>query len=253
MPAAGRPAGFANSLIQSNCNFVSFKIFISREIKDDSVFRARLEAKGAEVLGQSLIGFTPAPFGAVPACDWIFFYSKKAVRFFFDGLGGAAPAQMRWAALGRGTAAALSARGITPDFIGTGEPEGVALAFAAEASGQRVLFPQARQSRQSIQHLLEGKIQAVSLVVYDNQPRQSFDIPFCRVLVFTSPLNVEAFFGKYALKEGQAVVAIGSTTAAALRHMGVKEVHVAEEPSEAGLAATVSALMNGPSPTPNPD
>lgn len=231
---------------------MSFRIFISRELKEDSIFRARLEARGAEVLGQSLIAFTPASFGAVPPGEWIFFYSKKAVRFFFDGLGGPAPAGMRWAALGRGTATALSARGVTPDFIGTGEPEGVAQVFAREASGQQVIFPQARQSRQSIQQLLEGQIKAISLVVYDNQPRQAFDIPFCQVLVLTSPLNAEAYFSKYALQESQAVVAIGSTTAAALRRMGIIDVHIADEPSEAGLATTVFALMDGSSPTPNP-
>ncbi|MCO6478333.1 MAG: uroporphyrinogen-III synthase [Phaeodactylibacter sp.] len=220
-------------------------VFISRELKKDSPFRLRLEAIGAEVRGQSLIEFTPVDFGTAPPCDWVFFYSKKAVRFFFEGLDGAAPDTLKWAALGRGTAAALSARGITPDFIGTGEPEGVAAAFAEEAASRRVLFPQARHSRQSIQQLLEGKIQAASLVVYDNRPLESFNIPFCQVLTFTSPLNAEAYFGKYALQEGQAVVAIGSTTAAALHRLGVKEVAVADAPSEEGLAAAVAALLNG--------
>ncbi len=220
-------------------------IFISRELKEDSPFRLRLEAVGAQVLGQSLIEFTPVDFGTAPPCDWVFFYSKKAVRFFFEGLDGAAPAGLKWGALGRGTAAALSARGITPDFIGTGEPEGVAEAFAEEAGGRRVLFPRARQSRQSIQQLLEEKIQAVSLVVYDNRPLESFNIPFCQVLAFTSPLNAEAYFRKYALQEGQAVVAIGNTTEAALHRLGVKEVAVAGSPSEESLAAAVVALLNG--------
>lgn len=222
---------------------MNFRIFISRELKEDSTFRTRLEAIGAEVIGQSLIEFAPAAFEYIPPCDWIFFYSKKAVRFFFEGLEGGLPAGVKWAALGKGTAAALASRGITPDFIGAGEPEGVAEAFAREAAGQRVLFPQARQSRQSVQQLLGGALQAVSLVVYDNRPRQSFDIPFCRALVFTSPLNAEAYFGKYTLQPGQSVVAIGRTTAEALRRLGVEEVAVAEEPSEEGLAEVVVSLL----------
>lgn len=222
---------------------MSNRVFISRELKADSIFRTRLEAIGAEVIGQSLIEFAPVVFHGIPPCDWIFFYSKKAVCFFFEGLGEKLLSEIKWAALGRGTAAALSARGITPGFIGTGEPEGVAEAFAIEAAGQRVLFPQARQSRQSVQQLLGDKIQPVSLVVYDNQPRRSFDIPFCRVLVFTSPLNAEAYFGKYTLQPGQSAVAIGETTAATLRRLDVAEVAVAEEPSEEGLAEVVISLL----------
>ena len=222
---------------------MNLKIFISRELKEDSVFSTRIEAAGAEVAGQSLIEFAPVAFDVVPPCEWIFFYSKKAVRFFFEGLPGEAPADVLWAALGRGTAGALLERGIAPDFIGTGAPEGVAVAFAQEAAGLRVLFPQALHSRQSIQQLLEGKIQAASLVVYDNRPRQAFDISFCQVLVFTSPLNAEAYFGKYTLEKEQQVVAIGETTAAALHRLGVREVIVAAEPSEEGLAAVAISLL----------
>ncbi|MCB9264902.1 MAG: uroporphyrinogen-III synthase [Lewinellaceae bacterium] len=220
-------------------------IFISRELKEDSIFRTRLEAVGAAVVGQSLIEFTAVDFGEIPPCHWIFFYSKKAVHFFFEGLAGKEVSGRKWGVLGKGTAAALLTQGITPDFIGTGEPEGVADVFAEEAAGQVVLFPQARESRQSIQQLLEGKITAITLVVYDNLPRLSFGLPFCQVLVFTSPLNAQAYFGKYALEAGQKVAAIGDTTAAALHRLGIKKVEVAGEPSEQGLAAAAVELIKG--------
>ncbi|MCB0580815.1 MAG: uroporphyrinogen-III synthase, partial [Phaeodactylibacter sp.] len=42
---------------------------------------------------------------------------------------------------------------------------------------------------------------------------------------------------------GQSVVAIGRTTAEALRRLGVEEVAVAEEPSEEGLAEVVVSLL----------
>ena len=219
------------------------KIFISRKLEEDSIFRKRLRDRGLEVVEQSLIEFTPVAFRTVPSCEWIFFYSPKAVQFFFKGLGERQLPDIQWAALGRGTAAALYNQGITPDFIGTGEPEGVAEAFVKDAVGQRVLFPQAQHSRQTVQEALNGQIEAITLVVYDNQPKRVFNIPLCEVLVFTSPLNAEAYFGKYTLQPGQAVVAIGTTTAAALHRLGAGEVKVAEEPSEAGLAAAVEAEM----------
>ncbi|MCB0558407.1 MAG: uroporphyrinogen-III synthase [Lewinellaceae bacterium] len=222
------------------------KIFISRELKEDSIFRTRLEAMGGNVTGVSLIEFTPVAFSAVPFCEWVFFYSPRAVRFFFKGLGAQLRPDIQWAALGRGTAAALYNQGITPDFIGAGAPEGVAEAFAREAAGLRVLFPQARHSRQTVEKALKGQIHAIPLAVYDNRPRREFDIPFCEVLVFTSPMNAEAYFEKYSLQTGQVALAIGATTAAALHQMGITKVRVAPEPSEAALAAAVEALILGP-------
>ncbi|MCB0562526.1 MAG: uroporphyrinogen-III synthase, partial [Phaeodactylibacter sp.] len=62
-------------------------------------------------------------------------------------------------------------------------------------------------------------------------------------LVFTSPLNAEVYFGKYALEKEQQVVAIGDTTAAALHRLGVRKVIVAEEPSEKSLASAVISLL----------
>jgi uroporphyrinogen-III synthase len=219
------------------------RAFISRQLTENSPFRERLATLGWEAVGLPLVKFQPLPFAPLPTADWVFFYSKTAVCFFLEGLGGPPPKALRWAALGKGTAAAMQEAGLRVDFTGTGHPESTAAAFGALARGQRVLFPRARHSQQSVERLLDGKIQAVSLVVYDNIPVENPLIPPCQILVFTSPLNAATYFDAHPLLKGQQVVAIGHTTAAALRRLGI-DCRTAPEPSEAGLAAAVLECIN---------
>jgi len=271
--------------------------YISRELAPDSEFRALLEARGWAVHGQSLVSLSPLPFSAIPACDWIFFSSQNAVRFFFQTLPGKRSddsrssehsklseysrpygsddsesserpklpehpklywsddlessdqimlPKVKWAALGVATGKALTGYVGKVDFVGNGEPEATAIAFNAALgqalpSGARLsdLFPAARRSRQSVQAFLGDAIQGIQLEVYDNRPLPHPPRRDDDVLAFTSPLNAGAYFSKHALSENQRVVAIGSTTAAALRRLGIAELSVADEPNERSLAEAV--------------
>ena len=60
------------------------KIFISRELNSDSIFKIKFENKGFEIWDESLLEFELIPFEKIPAVDWIFFYSQKGVHFFFN-------------------------------------------------------------------------------------------------------------------------------------------------------------------------
>ncbi|HMO40022.1 MAG TPA: uroporphyrinogen-III synthase [Saprospiraceae bacterium] len=216
------------------------RVFISRELAINSVFLQKLRAAGYEVLGESLVAFQAVPFTLPPETDWVFFYSKKAVHFFLKNPQTADYLNNKQTAvLGPGTAAALSKRGYNADFVGNGEPETTAEAFGKLATGRRVLFPRAAHSRRSVQQLLEGQIIAQDLVVYHNEPRTDFTLPTCEYLVFTSPLNVQAYMAKYAIAAEQKIIAIGGTTAATLRESGITEWRVADLPSEEGLAMVV--------------
>jgi uroporphyrinogen-III synthase len=66
-----------------------------------------------------------------------------------------------------------------------------------------------------------------------------------RVLVFTSPLNAVTYLSKFSLQEGQRVVAIGDSTAKALRDAGALKVKVAEAPNEKSLAEVVLSFLAG--------
>jgi uroporphyrinogen-III synthase len=219
---------------------MSKQAFISRKILPESEFSRILGAESWTVYGQSLVALTPVAFSEVPSADWVFFSSGHAARFFFEGGGHAISAQ--WAAIGEGTARSLAKYVPTIDFIGNGNPSSAAAAFLRVAQGQRVLFPGARQSRHSIQVALKTNITAINFSVYDNQPVLSPSPRTEQVLAFTSPMNVQAYFTHHALQNNQQVVAIGNSTAEALMRQGIREITVAADASERGLAEAVLSL-----------
>ncbi len=216
--------------------------YISRNLQAQSPFWLTLKAHDVAVEGQSLIQFNPVPFDVVPDTDWIFFYSPRAVRFFFESLSQKLSSGIRFGAIGASTAQALEGLWHQVDFTGTGEPETTAAAFLQVAKGQRVLFPQARHSRKSVQTRLAGSIQTVELTVYDNRPLQNFPQRRNAVLVFTSPMNAKTYLSRYSLLEGQGVVAIGSPTAQACQAFDLLPV-VANAPNEEALAMAVLSCL----------
>jgi uroporphyrinogen-III synthase len=64
---------------------------------------------------------------------------------------------------------------------------------------RKIVFPQAKKSMQSIQNNLTKNKNVESLIVYHNQPKSTIDKRSEAVLIFTSPMSVEAYFTKYTL------------------------------------------------------
>jgi len=218
------------------------KIFISRPAPPESVFRRLLEPQGFEVDGRSLITFSAVPFVLPASFDWVFFYSSHGVQFFFEQLAKARvtlPQTTRFGAIGPATARLLE----TVHFVGDGAPETTAAAFRMVTDGKRVLFPRAAHSRQSVQLLLGNTVVALDLVVYHNEPLPEIALSDAAALIFTSPLNAQAYFSKHRLLPGQKVFAIGQTTARALSDMHIVQEAVAPQPSEEALANLVLSLL----------
>ena len=198
-----------------------------------------MSLEGWEVTGKSMVEFYGIPFEDIPEARWFFFYSKNAVRFFEQYSSTDSDQLMReylFAAIGPGTGAAISALGWTPSFIGSGHPEEVGQLFSKLVNGALVVFVGAKYSRNSIQPIVAKTTRTRFLAVYENvmNPfdfKATFD-----ALVFTSPLNVESFLQKQDIQCSQLVVAIGRTTAQALRDRGVKKVKVAEAHTEEAMA-----------------
>ncbi len=219
-------------------------VFISREMPATAAFSASLRAAGWTVHGRSLVELTPLPATEIPETDWVFFSSRHAVHFFFLLADAVSDGRhlARVAALGPGTASELLQYAGRVDFTGTGDPSTAAAAFLPLATGKRVLFPEARQSQQSVARLLGRAITAIHLPVYANTPVADLPRLDQDVLVFTSPMNAAAYLNRHPLQAHQRVVAIGQTTAAALRELGVARVLTASEPSETALAAVVLSI-----------
>lgn len=222
-------------------------VFITREQTPASDLTRLLEAQGWQVQGQSLVTLTALPFDHIPDTDWIFFSSKNAVRFFFQQIheNHLRIPEVKWAALGKSTAEALARHIPNINFIGNGNPGTTAETFRQQIGSEenmRVLFPAARHSMKSMARHLPENSQTIHLEVYDNQPVPNPEPRTEDVLVFTSPMNVRAYFSHHALLSGQKTVAIGPTTAAALSHYGVKDVVVAKEPSERSIVSRIFSL-----------
>ncbi len=213
------------------------EVFITRKLQEDSIFLKELNAANFEVHGETLLSFAPIPFKSVPRADWLFFYSQKGVQFFFEQYfinGLLTPFPFKCAAFGRVTAAAIKKYDAIPYFIGTGEPTITAKAFLDCIDNKTVCFVRAKNSRQSVQKILEGEIDARELIVYQNEIRSDFNLPHFDILVFTSPMNAQAYFSKYQLQPDQHVIAIGKTTQSTLEELGVSCL-VSESPDEVGL------------------
>ena len=217
------------------------KIFISRRIKKGSFFYKKIKEAGHELYGISLLSFRQISFEAIPAVDWIFFYSQKGVHYFLKNIDEkkiALPQQIRWAGFGAMTAQAIEAHGLKCDFTGTGKAKTTAPDFFKIAKNQSVLFPRAKHSKRSVQKLLEGQLEMQDLMVYDNFPKKNIILENFDVLIFTSPMNAEAYFGNLPtdevgnkIRKGQRFYAIGQTTAKALNKLGVAKVLVPKNPS----------------------
>jgi len=234
------------------------KVFITRDLEEDSIIVTDLLKKGLVVHGKSLISFNRLPFTKVPESDWIFFYSKQGIRHYFDGLDDPACwagvrmgmprkiKQPKYGTFGKGSAGFLkSYRNINPDFEGIGKAEATSQAFLKKANNQTVLFVRGKNSLQSVQHLVKDeKIEQIDFVVYDNQPLTKFSVPQCHFLLFTSPLNAQAYYKRYSIKKWQKVFAIGDTTAEALLSLGLKNIKVAASPSLAAMIELVLAESN---------
>ena len=197
------------------------RVFISRAQTPDSPFYQAVSPQ-ATVVGQSLVAIDPVLPSTLPPADWLFFFSQNGLRHGLPHwLGqGSLPAI---GVMGSGSAAFLTDHfELTADFVGRGTVPEVAQAFGAVATGRRVVFVQAARSRRAVQIALGDRIRAAEVVVYQNRPAPNDHLPFCEVLVFTSPMNVAAYFTNHQPHPEQQIISIGQTTGAALKAQGLQ-------------------------------
>ncbi|MCL4111822.1 UNVERIFIED_CONTAM: hypothetical protein GTU68_018078 [Idotea baltica] len=216
------------------------KVFISRGQSSNSFFTKHLVNRGFSVEGQSLISFKTIMVERIPKADWIFFSSRKGVEYFFTLAQQLNVVQKlliyKIACMGSGTADELRKFGFTPDFVGNDEGiDSVATDFLEVATGQKVLFPQAQTSKQTVQKFMDNTVNIMNWVIYENAPVEDLPELNHEILAFTSSMNAEAYFSKYKLKPNQRVIAIGSSTAETLQNLGVENFDIAWQASEMGI------------------
>ena len=186
-------------------------------------------------------------------CDAIAFASANAVQQFFAGNSSTPHHLPRCYAVGDATARALRSCGQS-DLVVADDHHATGLAVAISQHGvKRVFLPRADIGRPELLHALAAlDINVTELVVYRTQLRdasslsddeskvlQSWLIGDTEVACIFAPSQVDALMGLGGLVPSRQYVAIGETTAAALRVAGIKRLLVADEPNVNAVTAAV--------------
>jgi hydroxymethylbilane synthase len=227
----------AEEIVSRFNDSVSTSVFISRDEGETDLFTRWMNGAGFEVRAKSFIQISPLPFLQPQQIDWLFFTSKNGVVHYFQQVG-KPDDTVRIGAINQGTAAFIREMGMRVDFVGSHADTSItAQEFANVASGT-VVLPQAKNARGIMEQYLNN---AISLQVYDNQPLSDIGERMEKVLVFTSPINANAYLSKYALKEDQQIVSIGPSTTKAITAYGLECVE-AYDPMPWSLADAVMSL-----------
>lgn len=217
------------------------EIFISRKLEEDSILLDYFNAKKLSFVDQSLIEFSPVKFER-PWSEWLFFYSKKGVRYYFDQQ---PPQRMRshkLACFGPGTASyLLDNYGFMPDYIGTGEKNSTTKGLLNSAADESVCFVVGRHSMRSVQELLGEKLEVTEICVYDNTPATTTNLETYKTAIITSPMNYESFIANGG--SANYLISIGATTSQKIKELNPdRTIHQSEEPSELSILNTFRAL-----------
>ena len=218
------------------------KVFISRTLTEKSAFKTELEAQGFKTDGSSMVKFSSMDFNLDAPCDWLFFYSKTAVKYFFKKIKPEQIKDKKIATFGSSTAKALNEHNLKADFHGKGDSTAVAKEFLAIAKGQTIAFPRAKNSLKSVQTKIADKAKIVDLLVYKNVAKKEVPSSDADYLVFTSPLNARTYFKHHKIQNKQQVIAIGKTTGEALISLTKGKVYVSDISTEQNLVKMVSRV-----------
>ena len=242
------------------------RVLVMRPKMQADAFARELWEIGAEPILAPTIAIGPPDdeAGALAAVTrirdyaWVAFTSRNGVDAFFDRLGASgkdtrAFGDVKVAAIGPATAAALTARGIRVDFMpDVYVNEAVADGLVARtATGDRVLVFRAQEARDVLPDTLRAAGRAVDVVAaYKTRFVDDADLreraERADIITFTSSSTVEGLVRNIAdaatLLAGKTVAAIGPITAATARAHGIRVDVIAAEFTVDGL---VQALERG--------
>jgi uroporphyrinogen III methyltransferase/synthase len=158
------------------------RIVVTRPIEEAGRAAAVLERLGAEVLLAPTVQIRPIPdvgpldkaIGRLGDYQWLAFTSANGVRFFLErlfvrGRDLRALGHLRLAAIGPGTAQALSACHLRADLVPESfRSESLAEALATRAAGQKILLARADRGRALLKNELAKVAEVDQVAVYQN-------------------------------------------------------------------------------------
>jgi uroporphyrinogen-III synthase len=221
--------------------------------KDEKIFqRFGFDAVALPLIGFEEIEFTPP---RLEEFDYIYFGSKRGVRFFLKRVR-EIPPTLKVIAVGQKTAGELKGWGIEPFRVLKGSvedlvrsvqrgelPKGKLLAVTPEVYIKKI-------------HRLEDlgfklKVLPVYRTVFIRYPREEVlrAVEACEILIFTSPSTffslLENLQNDIKALNRKIIVAIGKTTAGAIRERGLEVSFIPSRPDSEVLARELAEAWNG--------
>jgi uroporphyrinogen-III synthase len=217
-------------------------ILVTRSLRDDSLIRKWTAEKNIELIEKSFIETVAVTGLTIPKTDWIFFSSPQGVKLYFAHY---KLVNQKVAALSNGTAAELYGHNVKADFIGADSKTTREIGndfFNQIDSTETVLFPLSDISKKNISSQKNTE-NVIELITYKTAlvNEKMKDIP--GIILFTSPSNVDGFLLSNKPELKTQIVAIGETTAARLRELGIKEILVSASTNEKELVKALRGLI----------
>jgi uroporphyrinogen III methyltransferase / synthase len=259
------------------------RIVLTRAAEDSAELARALESFGAEVILLPTVAFVPPEdwqkldeqLCHLDRFDVILFLSKNAARYIFDRcvqLGiqcEMVESSNRFiAAVGPATAQALKEKGLRVDYVAQNHTgESLVGELRESLAGRRVLLPRSDRGDDRVPAALrEIGAKVTEVIAYRTAAPAALDPAILgRVrggevdaVVFASPSafhNLRDFIGAAdiaLLSARSQFVAIGPTTARAIRDSGARVAIEAEETSAAGLAAALAKHYQQNAPAARP-
>lgn len=220
--------------------------------KDQDELAEILDAAGACVISMPMVAIEPVPFSLkkdINNYDWLVFTSRNAVSHFFGHY--TITKNNRIAAIGTGTATALTRQGCPANFTGKGKS---AVYFAEELRhvifpGERILLvlgtlaPDTLESSLSAYHPVEriNVYQTVMPKQVDRDLLKRVEDDRYDLLIVSSPSAIRNLWTLLSCnKENLRIISIGQTTTATIRKLHIEPVATATDPGYRGLAKTIT-------------
>jgi uroporphyrinogen-III synthase len=234
------------------------RLLVTRSAEDAAAWAETLAGEGAEPVVFPCIrceaiadpALASGLTRAIAAADWLVFTSRRGVETLVEIHGGELPADLRLAAVGEATAAALRERFGRVDFIGSGTAAALGQELAAVPAvrnGARCVLILAANAGESLEIVLRKAGAGVErFEVYrtvpagPTAPKQSLSALGCDTVLFASPTAVTGFDNQVNVDLGAQIVTIGPSTSAAVRE---RRWRVAAEAKEPNLSGIIDCLL----------
>ena len=232
------------------------RVLLTRPEEEAERDKKLFHQKGFEVETLPLIGFEEIPFDPprLNDYDYLYFGSKRGVRYFLQKVG-KIPPHLKVIAVGGKTAESLRDFGVEPHLVLNGSSKHLLeLAKNGKLPKGKILVPTAEVHTKTVYRLrdfgFEVDILPVYRTVFQKYPIGVVEEKVGRsdILIFASPSAFKALLenlqNRAEILKKKIIVPIGETTAAAVRERGFEVSFIPSKPDMAVLVEELAEALN---------